>query len=73
MLTIPTIFKTIYFLTNFRIFCKGLSPFFAKNGKNLNFPGLNANGLDFKKRAQRAMALLVLMFIFFIASKKLIF
>jgi len=69
MLTIPTIFKTIYFLTNFRIFCRGG---FIKNGKN-NFPGLNANGLEIKQRAQRAMTLLVLMFIFFIASKKVNF
>jgi len=42
-------------------------------GKNQNFIGLNANGLEIKRRGLRGTTFLNLTFIFFIAAKKLIF
>jgi len=56
MLTILFFFRIIYFLTNFLIFCK--------------FPGLNANRLEFKQRAQRGMTFLIRTYIFVLAAKK---
>jgi len=72
-LTIPITLKKNYFLTKLRIFCKGVQPFFAKIGKAGKFPGLNANRLEIKQRAQRGMTFLVLTFIFNMAAKKLNF
>jgi len=70
MLTIPITLGKTYFLTNFRIFHKG---FFAKNGKNLTFSGLNARGLEFKPRAQQGMTFLIPTFICIVPTKTLIF
>jgi len=39
--------------------------------KSKKLPGLNANGLEIKQRAQRDMTFLDLAFIFFVAAKKL--
>jgi len=73
MLTIPSTFREIYFLTNFFIFCKESSSILAKIGKNKDFAGLSASGLEFKLRAQRGMTFLDLTLIFFVAAKKLSF
>jgi len=67
MLTILIIFRKIYFLSNFRI-C--YITFFAKNGKNQNFLGLNSNLLEIKRRARRGMTFLIRTYIFVMAAKK---
>jgi len=68
MLTIPIIFKKNNFLTNFRIFYKGLHRQFLPG-----FPGLNANGLEIKQQAQRGMTFRILTFGCITAAKILIF
>jgi len=45
--------------------------FYSKNGKNQNFLGLNANGLEIKRRARRGMTFLILTFIFIMATVSL--
>jgi len=70
---IPITLTKIYFLTKFFILIRGYITFCAKIGKNEKFPGLNANRLEIKQRAQRGMTFLVLTFIFNMAAKKLNF
>jgi len=74
LLAIPITLKKIYFLNSFRNFCKVCtSSFLAKIEENQTFQGLNANGLEIKRRARRGMTLLVLTFICIMAAKKLNF
>jgi len=75
LLAIPITLKKIYFLNSFRNFCKVCTSrfFFAKIEENQTFQGLNANGLEIKRRARRGMTLLVLTFICIMAAKKLNF
>jgi len=61
MLTIPVPLRKIYFLTN------------LKNGKNVTFSGLNANGLEIKPRVEQDMTFLIPTIISILTSKKLIF
>jgi len=71
MLTIFITFRKLYFLTNFRIFLRGYIMFFDKNGKNKKCSRFNANGLEFKLRAQRGMTVHFLTILCIMTAKSL--
>jgi len=71
LLSIPITTYNLFFLPVFEIFVRGYFMFFSKNGKTQNFLGLNANGLEIKRRARRGVTFFILAFIFVMAVKPL--